>query len=254
MQGGTAFYAALTAQRLGYCPGIVTAAAELPALPPGIALAAAPSATSSIFAHSYVAGQREQLVHSVAAPIGLAQIPEAWRGAPLIHLGPVLGELDAAMAFAFPRALLGVTPQGWLRRLDAPPPAPMVLTPWHPTGELLRRIDLLVLSIEDLGGDEAAAIAYARHCPCVALTRGGAGLTLFVAGEAQEIPAAPARAVDSNGAGDLFAAAMLLQLFETGDPLAAARFGAAAAACGVEGRGAAALPSRGAVFARMRAR
>lgn len=250
--GGTVYYGALAAQRLGYSVGMLTAAADLSAVPAGVALAAAPSQTSSVFAHSYVDGRREQLVHSVAAPIRVAQLPASWRDAPVAHLGPVLGEVDEALAFAFPRALVCATPQGWLRRVDGPPPAPMRPAPWRPAEQLLRRIGLLVLSVEDLGGDEGLAAAYARHCPCVALTRGASGVTLLVAGTAHELPAVPARAVDTNGAGDLFAAAMLLQLFETGDPLGAARFAAAAAALAVEAPGATGIPSRGAVFNRLR--
>jgi sugar/nucleoside kinase (ribokinase family) len=250
--GGTVYYGALTAARLGYRAGVLTAAAAWSALPPGVDVAVAPSGATSTFAHSYVGGRRQQLVHAVAAPITPAHLPDHWRAAPVVHLGPVLDEVSEELAFAFPGALVGATPQGWMRRLDGPLPAPMRPVPWRPSGELLRRLDLLVLSVEDLDGDEATAAAYARHCPCVALTHGGAGVTLFVDGEPHHIPAAPARVVDTNGAGDVFAAAMLLQLFETGDPLAAARFGAAAAALAVEARGVAGIPSRAAVFRRLR--
>jgi sugar/nucleoside kinase (ribokinase family) len=249
--GGTVFYGALAAQRLGYRAAMLTAAPAAAAAPPGVAVARVPSATGAVFAHRYEDGRREQRVHSVAAPITAADLPAAWRDAPVAHLGPVLGELDEALAFAFPRALLGATPQGWLRRLDGPPPAPMRPAPWRPGEALLRRIDLLVLSVEDLGGDEGMVAAYARHCRRVAVTRGAGGATLLLDGIAHEIPAAPARAVDTNGAGDVFAAAMLLQLFETGDALAAAGFAAAAAALAVEAPGAAGIPSRGAVFTRL---
>lgn len=250
--GGTVYYGAIAASRLGYRAGMLTAGAASDSAPPGVDLAVAPSAAGSVFAHSYVGGRREQLVHSVAAPIAAEHLPDAWRAAPLAHIGPVIGEVAEGLVHAFPRALVCVTPQGWMRRVAGPPPAPMAPVPWRPSPELLRRIDLLVLSAEDLAGDEGAAAAYARHCPCVVLTRGGDGITLLASGEALHVPAAPARAVDTNGAGDVFAAAMLLQLFETGDAAAAARFAAAAAALAVEGRGAAGIATRAGVFARMR--
>lgn len=252
--GGTALYGAAAAGRLGYKAGIVTAAAGAVPRPEGAELVVAPSAATATFAHAYVGGRREQVVHRVAAPIAADAVPAAWRGAPLAHIGPVLGEADEGLAHAFPRALVCVTAQGWLRAVDGPLPAPMRPAAWRPTAELLRRIDLLVVSAEDLDGDEGAAAAYARHCPCVALTHGGAGVTLFVGGAASHVPAAPARAVDTNGAGDVFAAAMLIHLFETGDPAAAARFAAAAAALAVEGRGAAGAPRRAAVIERLRGR
>lgn len=250
--GGTAFYGAVTAQRLGYRAGMLTATPTPEIAPPEVAVCAVPSPTASTFAHRYTEGRREQLVHGIAAPIRLADLPEPWRAAPVVHLGPVIGEVDMELAFAFPRAVIGATPQGWMRTVDAPLPAPMHPASWRPSMELLRRLDLIVLSEEDLVGDQGAAAAFARHCRCVALTRGAAGITLYIAGEPRHLPAAPASPVDTNGAGDVFAAAMLLQLSETGDPLTSARFAAAAAALAVEARGAAGIPTRGAVFQRMR--
>jgi ATP-dependent Clp protease ATP-binding subunit ClpA len=49
---------------------------------------------------------------------------------------------------------------------------------------------------------------------------------------------------DPTGAGDVFAAAFLIQLGETGDALEAARFAACVAAGSVEGRGASQIPTR----------
>jgi sugar/nucleoside kinase (ribokinase family) len=250
--GGTVFYGSIAASRLGYRAGMVTAGAGPDAAPAGVEVAAAPSEAGSVFAHSYVDGHREQLVHSVAAPIAAEHLPDAWRAAPLAHIGPVIGEVAEELVHAFPRALVCVTPQGWMRRFEGPPPAPMRATPWRPSAGLLRRIDLLVLSVDDLAGDEGAAASYAHHCPCVALTRGGDGITVLAGGETLHLPAAPAAVVDTNGAGDVFAAAMLLQLFETGDVVQAARFAAAAAALACEGRGAAGISTRAGVFARMR--
>jgi len=250
--GGTVFYGALTATRLGYSAGMLTAAAGWAAVPPEIQVVGVPSASTSSFAHSYVEGQRQQLVHAVAAPISAEQLPQPWRRAPIVQLGPVLGECAEALIDAFPGALLGVTPQGWMRRVHGPLPAPMRPVPWRPAPELLRRIDLLVLSVEDVQGDEDVVADYARHCGCVALTRGADGVTLYVSGVPRHIPASPAQALDTNGAGDIFAAAMLLQLFETGDPDQAAHFAATTAALSVEGRGAEAVPTRGGVLRRMR--
>lgn len=250
--GGTVYYGSIAASRLGYRAGILTAGRAREAAPPGVDLAAAPSSHASVFAHSYEGGHRRQLVHSLAAPIVVAHLPDHWRGAPLAHIGPVIGEVAEELVHAFPQALVCVTPQGWLRRVGGPLPAPMEPARWEPSEELLRRIDLLVLSAEDLAGDEGAAAAYARHCPCVALTHGGEGITVLAGGEAAHVPSAPARVVDTNGAGDVFAAAMLLQLFETGDRLGAARFAAAAAAVACEGRGPAGIATRAGVFARMR--
>ncbi len=148
------------------------------------------------------------------------------------------------MVLAFPTALIAVTPQGWMRNWHSPLPAPVQRVAWYPDSTLLRRVDLLVLSSEDIGGDEALAQAYARHCRCVALTRGAQGLTLYLEGVPHTIVALPAQEVDPTGAGDVFAAAMLVRLHETGDARAAARFATAVAAAAVEGPGISRIPTR----------
>jgi hypothetical protein len=246
--GGTVYYGAITALRLGYRAAMLTAATSWESVPAGVAVVSAPTRATSTFAHSYIQGRREQLVRAVAAPITPASLPAAWRAAPLVHIGPVIGECDPGLVFAFPGALVGVTPQGWMRRAREPLPAPMEPVAWDPSTDLLRRIDLLVLSVEDVAGDERLVAAYAASCPVVALTRGADGLTLFVAGAPQHIPAFPVESVDTNGAGDVFAASMLISLFETRDPVQAARFAAVAAALSVQGVGSASIPSRASII------
>jgi len=156
----------------------------------------------------------------------------------------VLGETPEQLVDAFPHALLGVTPQGWMRTWDEPLPGPVLYRPWQPTPSVLERIDALVLSIEDVRGDEALVAGYARHCALVALTRGAQGSTLFLRGVPHYIPAFPATERDPTGAGDVFAAALLIRLHETGDPLDAARFASYVAALSVEGAGISRIPAR----------
>ncbi|GAB4425623.1 MAG: PfkB family carbohydrate kinase [Chloroflexi bacterium OHK40] len=253
--GGTAFYAGAAAARLGASVGVLTSARadDLPAAPKGVAITAVHARATTTFENRYGPAGRYQWLHALADPLSLAAVPPAWRTAPVVHLAPVVAEVELALIGAFPDALVGVTPQGWMRAWDEPLPAPVRPALWRPAAELLRRVHLLVLSIEDVGGDEALVAGYARDCPLVALTRGAAGATLFVAGEPHAIKPFPAREQDPTGAGDVFAAAMLLRLYETGDPFAAAAFASAAAAISVEGAGHAALPSRTDTQARMAA-
>lgn len=220
-------------------------------MPSGVAIAGAASSITTTFANRYDASGRSQWLHALAPPVCFEDLPASWRAAPLVHLAPVAGEVDLAWAAAFPHALVGVTPQGWLRAWDAPLPAPVRPAPWRPAAALLRYVHLIVLSIEDVGGDENLARYYARLCPLVAVTRGAAGATLYVAGEPCYVPPFPAHERDPTGAGDVFAAVLLLRLWETGDALAAATYASAAAACAVEGRGLAALPDRMAVERRL---
>jgi hypothetical protein len=243
--GGTSLYAALTAHRLGRNVGVVSAPAALPAgWPESIQIMFHHSPAPPTFENRYTPEGREQTLHTSSEPITLEVIPEAWRIAPLIHLGPVLGETPEQLVDAFPTALLGVTPQGWMRTWNEPLPGPVLYRPWQPAPRVLERIDALVLSIEDVRGDEALAAGYARHCTLVALTRGAQGSTLFLRGVPHHIPAFPAVEHDPTGAGDVFAAALLIRLRENDDPLDAARFASYVAALSVEGAGISRIPAR----------
>lgn len=252
MSGGTALYAAITARCLGLDTAIVTAAAELPAdLPDSIAITCIPSVTTSTFENRHTDHTRQQWVHAVAAPLDLGAMPAAWHMAPIVHLGPVLHEYPPDMLLAFPQAIIGVTPQGWMRQWHTHLPSPVTSLYWKPDPALLRVIDVLVISSEDVGDDTTSVAYYTQYCQLVALTHGADGVTLFVKGVAHHIPAHPAFEVDPTGAGDVFAAAMFIRLYETGDPVAAARFAAVVAAMSVEGMGVSRIPTRETVLSRM---
>ncbi len=251
--GGTALYSALTAHRLGARTALVSARAALPPDWPAEIEHAPTPGTAPIFENRYDPTGRSQILHSEATAIRLEDVPPAWRAAPLVHLGPVLGETPEALAHAFPQALLGVTPQGWMRSWASPLPGPVDYRPWHPAPALLAAIGALVLSIEDVRGDEALVRNYAQHCPLVALTRGAQGATLFLGGQPHHITAFPTDERDPTGAGDVFAAALLLRLRESGDPLVAAHFAACAAALSIAGPGHSRIPDRAAVEGALRA-
>jgi len=101
-----------------------------------------------------------------------------------------------------------------------------------------------VLSEEDLGGDLAPLHEYVRLCPTVVFTTGWQGATVFFKGERYEVLPRPTHEVDPTGAGDVFTAAFLIRLEETGDPLLAARFANVVASFSVEQSGTAGIPTR----------
>jgi sugar/nucleoside kinase (ribokinase family) len=242
--GGTSFYASRTVDRLGKQVAVVSAPADLPAdWPTAIWLSFRPELSPPTFENRYTPQGRVQILHTDSGAISLADIPEPWRSAEVVHLGPIAAETPEDLVFAFPNALLGVTPQGWMREWGQLP-GPISYKPWRPAPAILQRIDALVLSIEDVRGDEALVREYAQHCRLVLLTRSAQGATLFLNGEANHIAAFPAEERDPTGAGDVFAASLLVRLAETHDPFAAARFAACVAAGSVEGRGVSAIPTR----------
>jgi hypothetical protein len=258
--GGTAVFAAAAAARLGLRAAIVTAAPPdvldaIHAAAPNVAVASAPAVEATTFENQYLPdGRRRQYLRRRAPALGLDAVPVAWRGCPLVHLAPVAQEVDAGLAGAFPGALLGATPQGWLRAWDG---AGLVHeAPWHEPERVLPHLRALVLSREDLPADGARADAmildWARRVAVVAVTLGADGAELMERGAVTRAPAFAAREVDPTGAGDVFAAALLVALAEGKEPPVAVRFANAAASFVVERPGLAGLPSPEQVQARLR--
>ena len=243
--GGTATYAAITAARLGRCPAVLTcAAADLPLAEalPGIEVRCLPAPVTTTFENVYGPEGRRQIIHGVAEPLRCADVPREWKRVPIVLLGPVAREIEPDMASCFEAELLAVTPQGWMRRWDAT--GHVVPCSWDGAAQMLPSVDVLVLSEEDLGGDLAPLREYVRLCRIVVLTTGWQGATLFLDGRRHDVPPRPTHEVDPTGAGDVFTAAFLIRLSETGDPLLAARFANVVASFSVERPGTEGIPTR----------
>ena len=84
------------------------------------------------------------------------------------------------------------------------------------------------------------------------MTESWKGARIFSEGRWRHMDAFPETEVDPTGAGDTFATGFLIRLHESGSVDEAARFGAAAASLSVGGAGAAAIPWRRDVEARLR--
>lgn len=242
--GGTVAYAALTAQALGYTPGLLSA--HPPDLTDPVLTAilctriASPHSTS--FENLYTPAGREQFLRSHATPLTLADVPLEWLRAPVIHLGPIAHEIGEEFLGAFPGAFIGLTPQGWLRQWDdAGRVSPR---PWAEAALYLPHVNAVVVSLEDFGGDWAMAERWAKMTPVLVVTEGKNGCTLFVRNQGARQLAAPAQAeVDATGAGDIFAAAFFIHLYETNEPLISAQFATQLAALSVTRAGLAAVPT-----------
>jgi sugar/nucleoside kinase (ribokinase family) len=243
--GGTALYTAITAERLGMRAAVFTAAKQLPErYPETIQIVSSPTDSTSTFENRYGPNGRQQWLHAQAPWISPADLPAAWREVPLVHLGPVLHECDLSFVDLFPKARVILTPQGLMRAWDSQLPAPIRYQAWEPRPEELRKLSAVVMSIEDVMGDESKAEQYAQDCPIVVLTRSAKGATLYLDGKPHSIPARPSIERDPTGAGDVFAAAFAIHLHETNDPIVAANFAAEIAGRSVEGPGISAIPQR----------
>ena len=252
--GGAALYAAIAAHRLGLSVGILTSHGDefpLAALPPQIEIVTVPAVQTTTFEHREVDGQRTMRVTDAAGPLGVADVPNDWRDAPIVMLAPVMNEVDPLVATAFADASLGAAAQGWLRGVGSD--GAVTPTIWMPPDFLIDRLQALFLSREDIGHDVAGAVEMFQRVPVGALTAGEEGALLFVNGERYEVRPHPAREVDATGAGDVFAAAFLIDYHRDGNPWDAAALAACAGALAVRGEGVTAIPDRTTLEAALRA-
>lgn len=243
--GGAALYAAVTAHRLGLSAGILTSHADdFPAelVPPQIEVVTVPAEATTTFVHGRSDGGRELRALSRARPLGAADLPGDWLDADLVLLAPVLDEVEPALAARLEDATLGAAAQGWLRTVGAD--AVVMSRGWTPPGWLLGRLQALFTSAEDIRGQERQALEWFQRVPLGVVTAGEVGAWLFVNGERHAVRPRPARAVDATGAGDVFAAALLVEYRTSGDPWAAAAAAACAASLSVEGPGWSTVPDR----------
>jgi sugar/nucleoside kinase (ribokinase family) len=242
--GGTATFSALTARNLGYSVGIVSSIGpdiDLDLLPSDIHTCLHKCQASTTFQNIYEDGHRRQHIGAQAEVLCQADVPAPWRTCPIVHLGPVAQEIDNRIAEHFPDALLGLTPQGWMRAWDERGfvhPAP-----WNPPDRLLQRADAVILSREDVGDDMELVESYASRTRLLVLTAGWKGATVYHAGQVRSFPAPKVTELDPTGAGDIFATAYLTALHRSQDPWRAAQFANCVAAHSVERTGMASIPT-----------
>jgi len=252
--GGAAYYAAVTAHRLGLRVGVLTSfGADFPgdALPLSLEIVNVPSERTTIYELKPMRDGRQLVLRARAEDLEASRLPAEWRDAPLALLCPIVNEVDPAFAAAFPDASVGAEAQGWLRRRG--PGGAVTPQDWEDAPLVLPNLQLLVVSDEDVTGLEKSALEWFQQVPLGALTQGRRGARLFVNGEPYHVEADPAREADSIGAGDVFAATLLIEYNRSDDPWDAAAAAACAAAAKVEAAGAATIPDRPALAARLAA-
>lgn len=228
--GGTASYASLTAAALGLRVGVLTA---WPAHKPlselaNIQVLAHRAQQATTFENRPTPHGRVQILHHMADDLTPDLLPQVWRSTPIVHFGPMIHEIPESMLDCFPNAFIGLTPQGWLRQWDAKG----TVSPrrWPQAAAALRRASAVVLSVEDVGGDEEVVADFAAATSILVVTEGVRGARLYQNGSMQSILPPTVEEIDSTGAGDIFAAAFFMQLHHTGSPLQAARFATLVAA------------------------
>jgi sugar/nucleoside kinase (ribokinase family) len=222
--GGTVAYSALTARALGMKVGIITAVG--PETPLGvlkdIPVISQTSPQSTTYENIYTEHGRVQYLRAQAQRIDLNHVPQSWRSTSIIHLGPIADELDSVPPNDFSPMLLGLTPQGWMRQWDAQ--NRVSVREWENAEPALARAHAVVISREDVNGDDELIEHMAHQTRILAVTEGPAGCVLYWNGDRRRFNAPKVDEVDATGAGDIFAAAFFIRLLNTRDPWESARF------------------------------
>lgn len=241
--GGTVTYSALMAQALGLRVGIVTSwGAELSLEPLNhIPVASFPTDRSTTFENIYTPHGRIQYLRHAAPALDFYQVPEPWRQAGIVHLGPVAQEVEPGLVRNFPSALIGVTPQGWLRSWGKD--GRVFRSEWPEASFVLSRVGATVISVEDVENDEDRIDEMAALCRVLAVTEGDQGARLYWNGDVRRFRPPSVEGVDTTGAGDIFAACFFARLYTTRDPWEAARFATQLSALSVTRPGLAGIPT-----------
>ena len=252
--GGSAYYVALAAQRLGLEVGVLTSIApDFPrdVFPAGVRIANVSTERTTRYRVGGSDGSRTLTLLSRAEDIEVQHVPQDWKSASLGVLCPIAGEVDPALVGVFDDASLAVLPQGWMRARGKG--GVVIPQPWEDADDVLPLTQLLVLSEEDVPGSEETAVKWFQQVPLGAITRARRGATLYVNGEPYHVEADRATETDPTGAGDVFATTFFIEYQRVGDAWDAAAAAACAGAAVVEGTGAAALLDRAGLAARLAA-
>ncbi len=251
--GGPAYYAGQAWRSLGAEVRVLTSvAADYPAdALRGVETHVVRAASTTVFQNLYGPdGTRTQRVEAQARPLSPQELPAGWRRPDVLHVVPVLSEVDpAALRAALRPRLTGLCAQGLVRVVGAD--GTVSQPPWEPSPTLLAAVDAVVLSEDDLRGQGDLLDRLVRAVGVVAFTHGARGCDIIVRGRTTRVGVFPVEEVDPTGAGDVFAAGFLFAMAQGAAPAEAARLGAAAASFVVEAPGGTALPRVRDAFARV---
>lgn len=222
--GGTAAYSSLTARALGMQVGVVTSASPdiVVTSLDGVFIHNIPSEHSTTFENIPTPNGRIQYIYHQAIPLTGSMIPGKWKSAPIVHLGPIAQEVASNIIRLFPKSFIGLTPQGWMRKWDGD--GRVSPAPWNISPELLALASAVVLSIEDVQGDECVITNLIETVPILVVTEADLGSRLYWNGDYRHFSPPDEVENDATGAGDIFAAAFFTRMHESRDPWESARF------------------------------
>lgn len=209
--GGTVAYAARAVKPFGIPIRVLTSAAPGEPLLADISadvsdLVSVPASQTTSFENIYTSDGRIQYVRGVAEVLRPEHVPSAWYDTPLVHLAPLVDEVDPRMAQVFDGATVMLTLQGWLRQWGSD--GLVRFKPWF-DADVLRHINIVVFSEEDIADAPELEAQFADAVEHLFVTRAEHGGTYYHKGKAVTYPTPRVREVHPTGAGDIFAASVL---------------------------------------------
>jgi sugar/nucleoside kinase (ribokinase family) len=248
MLGGSAVYSALQAARLGLRAAIVgraNPAALQPYWQPyadEVDLRLQSSVQTTTFRNVSVGDAREQWLREWA---GRIKVDERLPDSDILHIAPVAQEVALEeFAVACASRLVCLTPQGLIRRWEGDD-GHIDLTHREFPGPVASLIDVVVVSEAEAPHVRPLLGDVARHGGLSVVTRGRRGCELLTRSGVTEFTAEPVGAlVDGTGAGDCFAAALTIEVFQGTPVQEAVRLASVAAALCVRGYGTSTIGTR----------
>ena len=138
-------------------------------------------------------------------------LPVGWLDAPLVHLAPLVDEVDYSIASHFPDATVLLTPQGYLRRWDAD--RRVHFKRWLDK-DVLSQVNIVIFSKADIVGAPELEYEFAQASEHVIVTDGIKGGIYYHNGQPTPYAPYPVEEVEPTGAGDVFAASLLASLLK----------------------------------------
>lgn len=225
MPGGTATYSGRAAHALGCRTAVLTSTGtdiDLGKVLPGITTHCVPAEQSTTFENIYTTAGRTQIVHGVATLLRPEHVPKDWQRASVVHLGPIVNEIDPDMIGLFSNSQVGLTPQGWFRKQDEN--GRVLPRSWPAAPKIMPLATAVILSMEDLA-DPNMLEQIRSWARLLVLTERDGGCTVFFREEVRQVPAPPVIEANPTGAGDIFATAFFVRLYQTkGNAWEAAEF------------------------------
>ena len=243
--GGAVSYTALTASALGLTPvTMISAAADdypRSLLEPLSASTILPSPATTIFEDNYDLGYRQQRLMQMAEKLTRVDDAEPHqRNRPkVLMVCPLLDEVPLDCRHWFEPEFSCLIPQGWFRTLDETglvghrePSVSQIAGPW----------DVIVLSVDEARTSRNHRL-WREICDILVVTQGERGAIVYQGERETAIPALQtANAIDTTGAGDIWATAFCVRYRETRDVHESGNFAAAAAAICVSRQGLKGVP------------